>query len=72
AERAKIEYENALHLFPANESGWSPKVLTCSSENNTGINQIWDTIIDYKKYTKANKYFQKKGRNNLNIGYMKQ
>ena len=30
ATAAKAEYQSALHLFPAAESNWSPKVLTCS------------------------------------------
>ena len=31
AERARIEYAGALHLFPASPDGWTPRVLTCSS-----------------------------------------
>ncbi len=55
---ARIQYQNALHLFPATESGWVPKVLTCSAYMKTGINEIWDTINDYIKMTKASNYFQ--------------
>ena len=31
AERARIEYAGALHLFPASADGWTPRVLTCSA-----------------------------------------
>ena len=31
AERARIEYSSALHLFPASADGWMPRVLTCSA-----------------------------------------
>src|SRR5580704_952059 len=31
AERARVEYAGALHLFPAAADGWTPKVLTCSA-----------------------------------------
>ena len=55
---ARVQYQNALHLFPATESGWIPKVLTCSAYMKTGINEIWDTINDYIKMTKASNYFQ--------------
>src|SRR3989339_134259 len=34
---AKVQYENALHLFPAKESGWIPKVQTCSAINKVDI-----------------------------------
>lgn len=55
---ARIQYQNALHLFPATESGWKPKVLTCSAYLKTGISEIWDTIGEYLAMTKASKYFQ--------------
>lgn len=59
-ERAKLaqaEYQNALHLFPATESGWTPKAVTCSSAYKTGINEIWNSINDYIAFTRANGYF---------------
>jgi len=55
---ARIQYQNALHLFPATESGWKPKVLTCSAYMKTGISEIWDTVDEYMKMTKANDYFR--------------
>jgi LAO/AO transport system ATPase len=55
---ARIQYQNALHLFPATESGWKPKVLTCSAYMKTGISEIWETIDEYLSMTKANNYFQ--------------
>lgn len=55
---ARIQYQNALHLFPATESGWKPKVLTCSAFMKTGIKEIWDTIDEYLTMTKSNNYFQ--------------
>lgn len=58
AELARVQYMNALHLFPATESGWKPKVLTCSAYMKTGINEIWDTIDEYLVQAKNNAYFQ--------------
>jgi LAO/AO transport system kinase len=55
---ARIQYMNALHLFPSPESGWKPKVLTCSAYLKTGISEIWDTIDEYLKHVKGNQYFQ--------------
>jgi LAO/AO transport system kinase len=62
AELAKIEYQNALHLFPPSECGWSPKVLTCSSLNSTGINKVWDIIIEYIEFIKKESFFEKQRR----------
>lgn len=62
AERARSEYANALHLFPPPESGWTPKVITCSSHKDIGITNVWDIINDYLRHTEANGYF-KRNRN---------
>ena len=37
AERARVEYASALHLFPASADGWTPRVLTCSALTGDGI-----------------------------------
>ncbi len=62
AQRAKSEFANALHLFPPAQSGWTPTVLTCSSRNNTGIEETWNTVEAYLKYVQANGFFEKKRR----------
>ena len=41
ANLAKVQYQNALHLFPLPASGWSAKVYTCSSVAKTGLEEIW-------------------------------
>jgi LAO/AO transport system kinase len=60
AERAKAEFTNALHLFPMAESGWVPRVLTCSAKLNTGIKETWETVSEYIEETRLNGYFEKK------------
>ena len=41
---AKVQYQNALHLFPLPESGWSAKVFTCSSVEKTGLEEVWSGV----------------------------
>ena len=60
ADMAKVEYQNALHLFPPTKSGWIPKVLTCSSLKKQGIDKIWDTIESFITLSKDNNYFELK------------
>lgn len=60
AKIAAQEYKNALHLFPANLSGWIPKVQLCSALQNTGITEIWETINSYINHTKISGYFEQK------------
>lgn len=49
AEQAKIEYEKALNLLTPSSKNWSPPVLTCSAVTMDGIEDIWQTILDYKE-----------------------
>jgi LAO/AO transport system kinase len=62
AELAAAQYRNALHLFPLPESGWVPRVLLCSSITGHGIQEIWQTILDYTKFTSNNEFFLKHRR----------
>lgn len=63
---AANNYRNALHLFPQNESGWQPRVFTCSAYSQEGIDTIWSTVMDYVKMTKQSGYFYK-NRNEQNL-----
>ncbi|MGB8358182.1 MAG: methylmalonyl Co-A mutase-associated GTPase MeaB [Bacteroidales bacterium] len=62
AEMAQIEYKNALHLFHPSPSKWIPRVLTCSSRENTGITEVWETIREYVNLTKGNGWFWERRR----------
>ena len=57
ARAAQAEYRAALRLFPPSASGWKPRVLTCSAQENTGIAEIWDGIVEYHRLTSRNGYF---------------
>lgn len=49
AQRARLEYQNALHLFPPAVTNWIPPVLTCSALWNQGIAELWQIITDHQK-----------------------
>ncbi|MDR1169225.1 MAG: methylmalonyl Co-A mutase-associated GTPase MeaB [Prevotellaceae bacterium] len=55
---AKAQYQSAMHLFPPSAHGWTPKVLTVSSTEKTGMEEIWASISDYISLTKNNGFFQ--------------
>lgn len=59
AKRAKAEFERSLHLFPAKENNWIPKVLTCSALNNIGIENVLKVISTFIEITTKNKHFVK-------------
>ncbi len=58
AKLAATQFRNALHLFPAPESGWTPEVLTYSGFYNRGVKEIWDMIYRYIDFVKGNGYFE--------------
>jgi len=54
AERARVEYAGALHLFPASPDGWTARVLTCSSTEGSGIAEVWQMILEHRELLKGN------------------
>jgi LAO/AO transport system kinase len=60
ANLAKVEFNRALHLFPAKKSGWTPTTSTCSGITHDGIPEVWKTILKYIEITKENHYFFEK------------
>ena len=57
SKKSKNEFQLALKLFPKKNSEWIPKVLTCSSVNGKGLEEIWKNIKSYQELTKKNNYF---------------
>jgi len=57
---AKMEFNRALHLFPAKKSGWIPTTSTCSAITHDGIPEVWKTIEKFLELTKGNHYFFEK------------
>ena len=60
ARMARAQFDNALHLFPAHESGWTPHALVCSSVEETGVKEVWQMVEEYIAFTKQNGYFRQK------------
>lgn len=57
ATLAKVEFNRALHLFPAKKSGWTPITTTCSAITQDGISDIWQNISQYVSLVQSNHYF---------------
>ena len=58
AQKAKSNYQNALHLFQEPEKNWSPKVLLASSISGMGLNQIWTLVLDYEQKLKSSGFWE--------------
>ena len=70
AKMAKTEFNRALHLFPPKQSGWTPKVTTCSSYTKDGISEVWNIIESYFELTGQNGYFQDKRKEQNQYWFM--
>ncbi len=71
AKRAKAEYQSALHLFPEANSGWIPQVKTCSAQEGTGLEEIWDMIQQYANRVQGNDFFEK-NRQKQQLNWMRE
>ena len=60
AHLAKLEFNRALHLFPAKKSGWTPTTAACSAITHEGISDVWETIQKFMELIKSNNYFFEK------------
>ena len=58
AESAKVLFQNAINLFPPTQSGWKPRVMTCSAKRNMGITDLWDVIAEYVRVTIESGFFE--------------
>ena len=56
AERARVEYSSALHLFPAPPSGWIPRVVTCSALTGEGVAEIWRMVLEHREQLESKGY----------------
>jgi len=49
ARQAQKEYESALNLLAPASPSWKPPVLTCSSLEQVGLDEIWEVVLDHRK-----------------------
>ena len=71
AKRAKAEYQNALHLFPANPSGWIPQVKTCSALDKSGLEEVFEMLTKFQTQVVGNGFFDK-NRANQQVSWFKE
>jgi LAO/AO transport system kinase len=62
ADKARREYEAALHLLNPVSPSWSPPVRTCSALTLTGINAVWKLVGDHREKLTATGELEEKRR----------
>jgi LAO/AO transport system kinase len=59
AERTRVEFQHALHYFPASPTGWVPVALTCSAVTGAGVSELWDCVMQHSRQLKSNGWFER-------------
>ncbi len=49
AEKARLEFEIAMHIVTPESPSWRPPVLTCSSILENGTQKIWETVLEHRR-----------------------
>ena len=68
ARKEAASFKKMFSLFPPKESQWNPRAMHCSSQENRGIDHLWETLMEYKKLTQSSGYFEQK-RTDQNIAW---
>lgn len=60
ANRAKSEYEQALHYLTVPEEEWSAQVRTASALTGEGINAVWELILEFQRAARTSGQFERR------------
>jgi len=60
ADRAKGAYQNALQLLYPSNAKWIPPVMKVSSLESRGIDEVWETLEDFKDVMQEAGLFDKR------------
>jgi len=70
AELARAEFERALGILrPADEDGWTPRVVTSSGQTGAGLDEIWQIISEHQELLSENGELEQRRRQQL-LGWM--
>lgn len=71
ANKACIQYKNAMQLFPKKENGWIPQTMVTSATDNKNIDKVYRTISSYQNTTRINGFFLEK-RKSQDVYWLKE
>jgi LAO/AO transport system kinase len=65
AKMAEAEFNQVLHYLTPATPGWQTSALSCSALKNTGIEEIWDSVLQFKEKTQENGVFENRRKQQL-------
>lgn len=60
AERARVEFNQALHYLTSLTEDWETQAYTCSATTGAGISEIWEVITQFTEKIRSSGAFDKK------------
>ncbi len=69
AKRSQAEFLHAINTLYTHLPGWTPKVLTCSSTNLIGLDEINKAVLDFVEQKKSSGEFSS-GRSAQRVAHM--
>lgn len=70
AETNAVELARVLHFLTPATPQWKPEVLTCSSVERRGIEQVWEVVERYRRATTESGFFAQR-RNHQTLEWMR-
>lgn len=67
AKEAHIHYRNALQLIPAGRSGWRVPVQRIDSVTESGLTELWSTLMSFIEHQKSSSAFNQNRKNQLSV-----
>jgi LAO/AO transport system kinase len=67
AKEAHIHYRNALQLIPSGRSGWRVPVQRIDSVTESGLTELWSTLMSFIEHQKSSSAFNQNRENQLSV-----
>lgn len=67
AKEAHIHYRNALQLIPSGRSGWRVPVQRIDSITESGLTELWSTLMSFIEHQKSSSAFNQNRENQLSV-----
>ncbi len=67
AKEAHIHYRNALQLIPSGRSGWRVPVQRIDSVTESGLTELWSTLMSFIEHQKSSSAFSQNRENQLSV-----
>lgn len=69
ARKTEADFRHALHMTPGQRTGWTPRIVTCSAIERSGLTDIRDLVKAFHQQSIASGEFSQIRRNQYNAWF---